>query len=67
MGNLLCCVQIEQSTVAIKEKFGRFEEVLEPGFHCVPMFLGDRLAGHLSLRLQQLDIQCETKTKVCYL
>ncbi|XP_057415500.1 hypersensitive-induced reaction 1 protein-like [Lotus japonicus] len=63
MGNLLCCVQIEQSTVAIKEKFGRFEEVLEPGFHCVPMFLGDRLAGHLSLRLQQLDIQCETKTK----
>ncbi|KAJ0041951.1 hypothetical protein Pint_19299 [Pistacia integerrima] len=63
MGNLLCCVQVDQSTVAIKERFGRFDEVLEPGCHCLPWCLGRRLAGHLSLRLQQLDVRCETKTK----
>ncbi|XP_022638503.1 hypersensitive-induced reaction 1 protein [Vigna radiata var. radiata] len=63
MGNLLCCVQVEQSTVAIKENFGRFEKVLQPGCHCMPWFLGKQLAGHLSLRLQQLDLRCETKTK----
>ncbi|XP_044468964.1 hypersensitive-induced response protein 1-like isoform X2 [Mangifera indica] len=63
MGNLLCCVQVNQSTVAIKERFGRFDEVLEPGCHCLPWCLGSQLAGHLSLRLQQLDVRCETKTK----
>ncbi|PPS04570.1 hypothetical protein GOBAR_AA16096 [Gossypium barbadense] len=63
MGNLFCCVQVGQSTVAIKERFGRFEDVLEPGCHCLPCFLGSQLAGHLSLRLQQLDVRCETKTK----
>lgn len=64
MGNLCCCIQVDQSTVAIKERFGKFEEVLEPGCHCLPWFLGSQMAGHLSLRLQQLDVKCETKTKV---
>ncbi|KAG4201487.1 hypothetical protein ERO13_A05G281600v2 [Gossypium hirsutum] len=53
-----------RSTVAIKERFGRFEDVLEPGCHCLPWFLGSQLAGHLSLILQQLDVRCETKTKL---
>lgn len=64
MGNLLCCVQVDQSTVAIKERFGKYEEVLEPGCHCLPWFLGSQLAGYLTLRVQQLDVRCETKTKV---
>jgi len=63
MGNLFCCVQVGQSTVAVKEKFGKYDEVLEPGCHCVPWFLGSKLAGHVTLRLQQLDVRCETKTK----
>ncbi|XP_050255885.1 hypersensitive-induced response protein 1 [Quercus robur] len=63
MGNLLCFVQVDQSTVAIKEKFGKFEEVLEPGCHFLPWCLGSQLSGHLTLRLQQLDVRCETKTK----
>lgn len=65
MGQALsCCVQVEQSTVGMKEKFGKYSEVLEPGCHCVPWFLGYKLAGKLSLRVQQLDVRCETKTKV---
>ena len=64
MGNLFCCIQVDQSTVAIKETFGKFEDVLEPGCHFLPWCLGQQVAGHLSLRLQQLDVRCETKTKV---
>uniref|UniRef100_A0A6N2KSZ0 Band 7 domain-containing protein n=1 Tax=Salix viminalis TaxID=40686 RepID=A0A6N2KSZ0_SALVM len=63
MGNLLCLVQVDQSTVAIKETFGKFDEILDPGCHFLPWFLGSQLAGHLSLRVQQLDVRCETKTK----
>ncbi|XP_031504975.1 hypersensitive-induced reaction 1 protein-like [Nymphaea colorata] len=64
MGNYLCCcVQVKQSSVAVKERFGRFEDVLEPGCHFVPWFLGHQIAGRLTLRLQQLDVRCETKTR----
>ena len=42
---------------------GKFDDVLEPGCHCLPWILGQQLAGHLSLRVQQLDLWCETKTK----
>ncbi|XP_057832371.1 hypersensitive-induced reaction 1 protein isoform X2 [Cryptomeria japonica] len=60
---LCCCIQVEQSKVALKEKFGRYEEVLEPGCHCLPWFLGSQIGGYLSLRVQKLDVRCETKTK----
>ncbi|KAJ0538488.1 Hypersensitive-induced reaction 1 protein [Helianthus annuus] len=63
MGNLLCLVQVDQSTVAIKETFGKYDDVLEPGCHCVSWIFGSQLAGHLTLRVQQLDVKCETKTK----
>lgn len=57
-------VQVDQSTVAIKENFGKFSEVLEPGCHFLPWCIGQQIAGYLSLRVRQLDIRCETKTKV---
>ncbi|CAH8385684.1 unnamed protein product [Eruca vesicaria subsp. sativa] len=63
MGNLLGCVLVKQSDVAIKERFGKFQKVLDPGLQFVPWIIGDYVAGHLTLRLQQLDVQCETKTK----
>lgn len=63
MGQALGCVQVDQSTVAISERFGKFQDVLDPGCHCVPWCLGSQLAGQLTLRLQQLDVRCETKTK----
>ncbi|XP_073150556.1 hypersensitive-induced response protein 1 [Henckelia pumila] len=63
MGQMLGCVQVDQSTVAVKEQFGKYDEVLGPGCHCLPWCLGYQLAGTLTLRLQQLDVRCETKTK----
>ncbi|KAL8124471.1 hypothetical protein AgCh_012204 [Apium graveolens] len=63
MGQALGCVQVGQSTVAVKERFGKFEDVLDPGCHCLPWCLGYQVAGELSLRVQQLNVRCETKTK----
>ncbi|KAF8390262.1 hypothetical protein HHK36_024787 [Tetracentron sinense] len=63
MGQLLCCIQVDQSTIAIKENFGKFDDVLQPGCHFLPWCFGSQLAGNLSLRVQQLDVRCETKTK----
>ncbi|CAL0319932.1 unnamed protein product [Lupinus luteus] len=63
MENLFCCVKVDQSTVAMKERFGRFEEVLQPGLHSMPRILGSQLGGRLFLGILQLDVRCETKTK----
>nr|GMC62145.1 hypersensitive-induced response protein 2 [Ipomoea batatas] len=63
MGQSLGCLQVDQSTVAVMEQFGKFDDVLEPGCHCVPWCLGYQSAGTLSLRVQQIDVRCETKTK----
>ncbi|KAI8541610.1 hypothetical protein RHMOL_Rhmol08G0075400 [Rhododendron molle] len=40
MGQALGCIQVDQSTVAIKEHFGKFDQVLEPGCHCLPWCCG---------------------------
>lgn len=63
MGQVFGCVQVGQSTVAVKERFGKFEDVLDPGCHCLPWCFGYQVAGELSLRVQQLNVRCETKTK----
>ncbi|KAJ1443704.1 Band 7 domain [Sesbania bispinosa] len=55
MGQSLGCIQVEQTNVAIREHFGKFDHVLEPGCHCLPWCIGFNLAGSLSLRVQQLD------------
>ncbi|KAH7447244.1 hypothetical protein KP509_01G098700 [Ceratopteris richardii] len=63
MGQLLCCVQINQATVGITEQWGKYDGVLQPGCHCVPWCFGRKMAGLLSMRVQQLDVHCETKTR----
>lgn len=63
MGQVFGCIRVDQSTIAMKERFGKYDDVLEPGCHFVPWCLGNRVAGYLSLRVQQLDVRCETKTK----
>lgn len=54
---------VMQSTVAVRESFGKFDDILDPGCHFVPWCFGKSVAGYLTLRLQQLDVRCETKTK----
>jgi regulator of protease activity HflC (stomatin/prohibitin superfamily) len=53
---------VRQQTSAIIERFGRFNRAARPGLNFkIPLI--DRIAGRLSLRIQQLDVRVETKTK----
>jgi regulator of protease activity HflC (stomatin/prohibitin superfamily) len=53
---------VRQQTVAIVERFGRFKRVARAGLNA-KMPLIDRVVGKPSLRIRQLDVQIETKTK----
>ncbi len=53
---------VKQQTAAIVERFGRFKKVSSAGLNFKIPFI-DRIAGRLSLRVQQLDVRVETKTK----
>ena len=53
---------VKQQTAAIVERFGRFTSVRQSGLQLkIPVI--DRVAGRLSLKIQQLDVVVETKTK----
>lgn len=58
-----CCIQcVRTQEIGITENFGQFQEILAPGFYCMAWPFSS-IAGRLSLRVQQLDVVCETKTK----
>ena len=53
---------VRQQTSAIVERFGKFVSVRQSGLQLkIPII--DSVAGRLSLRIQQLDVVVETKTK----
>ena len=53
---------VGQQSVAIVERFGRFLRVSTAGLN-VKIPLIDQISGRLSLRVRQLDVPIETKTK----
>ena len=53
---------VTQQTAAIVERFGKFLKVSQAGLNFKIPFI-DKIAGRLSLRVQQLDVRVETKTK----
>ncbi len=53
---------VEQQTVAIIQRFGKFIGTRGPGMH-VRIPLIDKVAGRVNLRVQQLDVGVETKTE----
>ncbi|HSW65777.1 MAG TPA: SPFH domain-containing protein [Bacillota bacterium] len=53
---------VRQQTAAIVERFGKFTRIAPSGLNFKIPFV-DRIAGRLSLRIQQLDVRIETKTK----
>lgn len=53
---------VTQQTAAVVERFGKFVRIAPAGLNFkIPLI--DRVAGRLSLRVQQLDVRVETKTK----
>jgi regulator of protease activity HflC (stomatin/prohibitin superfamily) len=53
---------VKQQSAAVIERFGKFVSVRHSGLQLkIPVI--DRVSGRLSLRIQQLDVVIETKTK----
>tara|TARA_B110000008_G_scaffold131876_1_gene133982 strand:- start:5 stop:931 length:927 start_codon:yes stop_codon:yes gene_type:complete len=53
---------INQQTAGVIERFGKFHSIRQSGLQLkIPII--DRIAGKLSLKIQQLDVVIETKTK----
>ena len=53
---------VKQQTAVIIERFGKFLSIRQSGLHFKIPFV-DRIAGRMSLKIQQLDVLIETKTK----
>lgn len=53
---------VKQQTAATLERFGKFLRISNSGLHFkVPVI--DKIAGRINLKVQQLDVMIETKTK----
>jgi regulator of protease activity HflC (stomatin/prohibitin superfamily) len=53
---------VEQQRVAIVQRFGKFIKIASPGLNLkIPLI--DKVAGDVSLRVNQLDVKVETKTE----
>mmetsp|Transcript_16135 Transcript_16135/g.19407 ORF Transcript_16135/g.19407 Transcript_16135/m.19407 type:complete len:283 (-) Transcript_16135:219-1067(-) len=57
-----CFQCVRQQEVGVVEDLGQFKTLLNPGLHCI-LWPVTNIVGRLSLRIQQLDVICETKTK----
>ncbi len=53
---------VKQQTAAVVERFGKFHSIRQPGLHFKIPFI-DKIAGRVSMKIQQLDVLVETKTK----
>jgi regulator of protease activity HflC (stomatin/prohibitin superfamily) len=53
---------VKQQTAVIVERLGKFHSIKAPGLQFKIPFL-DRISGRVSLKIQQLDVIVETKTK----
>jgi len=54
---------VKQQTAAVVERFGKFHSIRQSGLQFKIPFL-DRIAGKLSLKIQQLDVDVFVKIKV---
>jgi regulator of protease activity HflC (stomatin/prohibitin superfamily) len=53
---------VQQQTAAIVQSFGKYNRVAGPGLHFRIPFV-EKVAGTVNLRVQQLDVEVETKTQ----
>jgi regulator of protease activity HflC (stomatin/prohibitin superfamily) len=53
---------VQQRTTAIVQRLGKFMREAGPGIHVKIPFI-DRVVGRVNLRVQQLDVEIETKTE----
>lgn len=57
-----CCISVEQHSVAVIERFGKYQRRAGPGLaFMVPCV--EAVGGIVSLKIQQLDVRVDTKTQ----
>lgn len=54
-------ILVNEKTVYVIQRLGKFNKMAQPGFGMIIPFI-DRKAGVINLRVQQLDVDVETKT-----
>lgn len=59
---LCCLVCVRENEIAVVEDLGQFKKLLPPGLGFILWPL-QSVAGTLTLRIQQLEVFCETKTR----
>jgi hypothetical protein len=57
-----CCTTIEEANVGVIERWGKFSHLAPAGWVCLNC-CADTIRGYVSLRIQQLSVKVETKTK----
>jgi len=59
---VFCCVCQEEATIGVIEQLGKYSGLTRPGFSFIwwPVF---RKRSNMSMRVRQLDVSVETKTK----
>jgi len=57
-----CCTTVETGSVKILERCGAFTGILQPGLNFIVPCI-DVPSNPISMRLQQIEVSCETKTK----
>ncbi|MCC6726705.1 MAG: SPFH domain-containing protein [Saprospiraceae bacterium] len=53
---------VKQQTASIVQRFGKFHSIRQAGLHFKIPFI-DTIAGRITMKIQQLDVPVETKTK----
>lgn len=60
---ILPCVTVNTGTVTLIEQFGKYTKIANPGLNIVIPCCCEFPAATVSMRLQQMEVSCETKTK----
>lgn len=62
MSSGCCCIQcVQTGENGLVEYFGKYTKTTEPGLNCI-QYPFEEIKGIVSLRVEQLDLNCETKT-----
>jgi len=58
---MVCVVCVNTSEVGVVERCGQYNKLASPGCNCI-VWPCEEMVGQMSLRVQSLDVRCETKT-----
>eukprot|EP00607_Mallomonas_marina_P010536 CAMPEP_0182418280 /NCGR_PEP_ID=MMETSP1167-20130531/2755_1 /TAXON_ID=2988 /ORGANISM="Mallomonas Sp, Strain CCMP3275" /LENGTH=286 /DNA_ID=CAMNT_0024592423 /DNA_START=46 /DNA_END=906 /DNA_ORIENTATION=+ len=57
-----CCQCVKEMNAGVVENCGKYSKVGTAGFFCI-MYPCENITGIVSMKIQQLDVSCDTKTK----